>query len=90
VSERRFERLAGEVTAERAHEARLAYVDSLTVSVLANLGLSTQLAALGVCLALGAPAAYLWIALASPALIVPLQVRAERRARATLRQPRAA
>jgi archaetidylinositol phosphate synthase len=90
VSERRFERLAEEVTVERAHEARLAYVDSSTVSVLANLGLSTQLAALGVCLALGAPAAYLWIALASPALVVLLQIRAERRARATLRQPREA
>ena len=90
ASERRFERLAREASAERAHEARLAYVDSSTVSVLANLGLSTQLAALGVCLAVGAPAAYLWLALSSLALLVPLQIRAERRARATFRQPREA
>jgi phosphatidylglycerophosphate synthase len=41
-----------------------AEVDRLTLSVLANLGLSTQLAALGLCLALDAPAAYLWIVLA--------------------------
>jgi phosphatidylglycerophosphate synthase len=87
-TERRFDRLAGGASAELAHEARLAYVDPLTVSVLANLGLSTQLAALGVCLALGAPLAYLWIALASLALLVPLQLRAERCVRAVLRQPR--
>jgi phosphatidylglycerophosphate synthase len=89
-SERRFDRLAGGASAELAHEARLTYLDPLTVSVLANLGLSTQLALLGVCLALGAPQAYLWIALASLALLVPLQFRAERRARAVLRQPREA
>ena len=90
ASERRFERLAGDASGERAHEARLAYVDPLTVSVLANLGLSTQLAALGICLALAAPEAYLWVALGSLALLVPLQIRAERRARAALRQPREA
>ena len=32
-----------------------------TLAVLANFGLSTQLAALGVCLAVGRPEAYLWI-----------------------------
>jgi CDP-alcohol phosphatidyltransferase len=90
ASGRRFERLAAEATVERAHEARLVYVDSSTVSVLANLGLSTQLAALGVCLALAAPEAYLWIALASLALLVPLQISAERRVRSVLRQPREA
>ena len=90
ASERRFERLAGDASGERAHAARLAYVDPLTVSVLANLGLSTQLAALGVCLALAAPEAYLWVALTSLALLVPLQIRAERRARVALRQPREA
>ena len=34
-----------------------------TVAVLANLGLSTQLAVLGVCLALGHPAAYVVVLL---------------------------
>jgi hypothetical protein len=34
--------------------------------VLANFGLSTQLAALGVCLAAGAPAAYAWSRSAAP------------------------
>ena len=43
--------------------ARPAYIDRFTVTVLANLGLSTQLAVLGVCLALDAPEAYLWIVL---------------------------
>jgi phosphatidylglycerophosphate synthase len=89
-SERRVERLVEETPAERVQEARRAYVDPLTVSVLANLGLSTQLAALGVCLALGAPEVYLWIALASLALLVPLRIRAERRAQAVLRRPREA
>ena len=54
--------------------------DALTMTVLANLGLTTQLAALGVLLVLGAPAVYLWICLACLALLLPLQVRAERRA----------
>ena len=36
---------------------RLAYHDRWTVAVIANFGLSTQLAALGLCLALGRPAA---------------------------------
>ena len=90
VSERRFRSLAGDASVERAHEAWLAYVDPLTVSVLANLGLSTQLAALGVCLAFGVPEAYLWLALASFALLVPLHLRAERRTRAVLRRLREA
>ena len=58
--------------------------DSLTVTVLANLGLTTQLAVLGVCLVLGAPGAYLWFVLACLVALVPLQRRAERRARAAL------
>ena len=50
-------------------------------AALANLGHTTQLAALGVCLALGVPGLYLWIALASGVLLVPLQLRRERLAR---------
>jgi hypothetical protein len=50
-----------------------------TVTVLANMGLTTQLAVLGVCLLLGAPAAYLWFVLVCFAALVPMQLRAERR-----------
>ena len=84
-SERRFARLVspGDPT-ETAHEARLAYVDGLTVTVLANLGLTTQLAVLGACLVLGAPEVYLWFAVIGLLSLVPLQIRAERRARAVL------
>ena len=82
-SERRFARLAvAETSPERVQEARLAYIDGLAVNALANLGLTTQLFLLGVCLALGVPEAYLWIAIAGLVVLVPLQIRAERRARA--------
>jgi CDP-alcohol phosphatidyltransferase len=56
-------------------------VDRLTVTVLANLGLSTQLAVLGVCLVAGTPEAYLWIVLACVPLVAGLLVRMELRAR---------
>jgi archaetidylinositol phosphate synthase len=55
--------------------------DRFTVTALANLGLTTQLVVLGICLALGAPTAYLWFALACLAALVALQLRAERQAR---------
>jgi archaetidylinositol phosphate synthase len=61
--------------------SRSALIDRFTVTVLANLGLSTQLAVLGACLALGAPEVYLWIVLACLALVAALQLRAERRGR---------
>ena len=57
--------------------------DRFTVTVLANLGLSTQLVVLGVCLVLDAPSAYLWFVLACLAALAPLQLRAEREARQT-------
>jgi len=53
--------------------------DALTVTILANMGLTTQLAVLGVCLVLGAPTVYLWFVLACFAALVPVQLRAERR-----------
>jgi archaetidylinositol phosphate synthase len=91
ASGRRFERIVGdESSTERLHEARLAYLDRVTVSVLANLGLTTQLAALGVCLALGVPELYLWLAIACLVALGPLQLRGELRARAALSTPRAA
>ena len=48
---------------------RPALVGSLAVSLLANLGMSTQLAAFGLLIALGHPLAFAWIALAEVALI---------------------
>ena len=82
LSERRFERLvpAG-APASRVGAARIAYRDRLTLDVLANLGLSTQLAVLGICLAVGAPAVYPWLVLGCLLLLVTVQLRAERRAR---------
>ena len=61
----------------RGSDARLAYHDRATITVLANFGLSTQLAALGVCLAAGAPAAYAWVAIGCAVALVPLALRRE-------------
>ena len=66
-------------------DALLVYHDARTVAVLANLGLSTQLAALGVCLLVGRPEAYLWLNLACAALLPLLQLRREARTRKALR-----
>jgi phosphatidylglycerophosphate synthase len=69
-------------------EGRQAY-DGHAVSVLANLGLTTQLAVLGLCLALGAPRAYLWVALGCVVVLVALHRRAELRVRGLARTRRA-
>jgi phosphatidylglycerophosphate synthase len=53
-------------------------VDRITVDVLANLGLTTQLAVLGVCLVAGAPEAYLWIVVGCVPLVAGLLVRMKR------------
>ena len=63
--------------------------DGVAVSTLANLGLTTQLAVLGVCLVLGAPAAYLWIALGCLLVLAALHLRAEMRVRSLSRTRRA-
>jgi archaetidylinositol phosphate synthase len=87
---RRFSqrRLDGLLTSEtdraRMHQAALAYHDRLTSAVLANTGLSTQLAALGVCLVAGAPAVYFWLVLVCVAGLPLLQLRRERLARRAL------
>ena len=60
---------------------RGAAYDEVAVDLVANLGLSTQLVVLGVCLAVGAPTVYPWFALACLVALVPLQFRAERRGR---------
>jgi len=81
----RLERIvSSEEDAKRRREATLAYHDPLSVVVLANLGLSTQLAVLGVCLVLGEPSAYLGLAVAGVTLLAFLQLRRERIARRVL------
>lgn len=69
--ERRLERLDADAA------TRAVYHDRATLSILANLGLSTQLALLGVCLVLGPPTAYLWLVLACGAALIPLAIRRE-------------
>ena len=58
-------------------EARRAYHDRATVTVLANLGMSTQLLVFGICAALGRPGAFAWIALAELAFVLCLFLRRE-------------
>jgi archaetidylinositol phosphate synthase len=57
---------------------RVAYHDRATIAVLANLGMSTQLLVFGVCIALGQPALYAWIALSELGLVLLLAMRRER------------
>jgi archaetidylinositol phosphate synthase len=57
--------------------SRLAYHDRWTVAIIANFGLSTQLAALGICLAVGRPAAYLWLVLGCGLAVIALAGRRE-------------
>ena len=79
LSRRRFEAaVPTETDPSRVADARRAYFDPLTLTVLANLGLSTQLLVLGGSLSLEAPELYLWLVLASLLLLVPLQLRRER------------
>ena len=54
---------------------RLRYHDAATLTAIANFGLSTQLAVLGICLLAGNPAAYLWVPLACGLTFVPLELR---------------
>jgi archaetidylinositol phosphate synthase len=77
--ERRLRRLRADP------EARLAYHDRASLFVLANFGLSTQLAVLGVCLAVGEPAAYCWFVIGCGVALVPLFVRRGVLARRALR-----
>jgi phosphatidylglycerophosphate synthase len=51
--------------------------DRRSVAVLAQLGMSTQLLAFGVCMAVGHPLAYVWLLLGELALVVPLVLRRE-------------
>lgn len=77
-SRRRLERSLVDVADPAARRAMtMVYFDGLTSLVLANLGLSTQLAVLGVCLALGEPAFYLWFVVGCSGLLPGLQLRRE-------------
>jgi len=67
--------------------ARLAYHDRPTLVVLHNLGLSGQLTALALCLAVGRPELYLWLALACGLALLPLALRRDVRARRERRSP---
>jgi phosphatidylglycerophosphate synthase len=58
-------------------EARAAYHDRLTVAVLANLGMTPQLAAFGLCIAVGHPLAFLWLLAGEVALVALLVLRRE-------------
>lgn len=74
----RLERVLGEVeNPSERRVATLAYHDRLTVLVLANLGLSTQLLVLGICLVAGAPTLYLWLVVAMLPLLFVLLLRRE-------------
>ncbi|MGH3001595.1 MAG: CDP-alcohol phosphatidyltransferase family protein [Gaiellaceae bacterium] len=70
-AERRLERAGADP------DRRLAYHDAWTVGAIANFGLSTQMAALGLCLAAGRPAAYPWLVLGCGAAVVALLARRE-------------
>jgi len=87
----RLVRLFSAIRLERALARKMpseavtrAYHDRPTVTVLANLGLSTQLVVLGLCLLFDAPAVYLWLALGCLALLPVLQLRREYLARRAL------
>ncbi len=62
-------------------EGRAAYHDRLMIAVLANFGLSTQLAVLSVCLVAARPDAYLWIPPICLLVAALLQLGRERRVR---------
>jgi len=59
----------------RPRRERRAYHDSATVTVLANLGMSTQLAVFGLLVATGRPLAFAWLAVGELVLVGLLAVR---------------
>lgn len=86
VAEARLARLLREVGEPgRRAAARAAYHDAGTLAVLVNFGLSTQLAVLGLCLALGSPVAWLWCVVGCAAAVPLLYARRELRVRRVLR-----
>lgn len=75
--DRLVERFVGWRLRDALPEARAAYHDRLTVSVLANLGMSPQLLAFGVCIALGHPTAFAWITVVELGVVAVLALRRE-------------
>ena len=71
----------------RSHAERIAYHDAATVTVLANLGMSTQLALFGVCLAAGHPLVFAWLAVAELPVVAALALRRETRLRGAVLPP---
>ena len=63
--------------------ARLAYHDHASIALLHNLGLSGQMSALALCLAIGRPQLEFWIVLACGLALVPLELRRGLRAART-------
>lgn len=85
IAEARLARLLrGVDDPQRRARARAAYHDPATLAVLVNFGLSTQLAVLGACLALGRPSVWLWVVVGCAATLPLLYVRRELRARKAL------
>lgn len=78
--------LRGVTDGDARASVELAYHDGLTVALLSNLGLSTQLAALGLALVLGVPDVYFWATIGALALLPLLQLRRESLARRALRR----
>ena len=58
---------------------RLAYHDRATLQLLANFGLSSQLAVLSACLAFDTPTLYLWLGIGCAVTLIPLELRRGRR-----------
>jgi hypothetical protein len=75
------DRLADRFVARRLRDAsderRAAYHDRITVSVLANLGMTPQLAAFGICIAAGHPLAFVWVLAGEVVLVALLVLRRE-------------
>ena len=85
--DRMVERFVERRLGDAPPQARLAYHDRTTVSLLANMGMSTQLAAFGICVALGRPIAFVWLVVAELALVAVLALRRELLVRDVARLP---
>jgi hypothetical protein len=71
------ERLVEHRLRDAGSSARTAYHDSTTVGILANMGMSTQLALFGVCIVVGHPLYFVAVSLAMLAAVVALFLRRE-------------
>lgn len=74
LERRRFERLAGRPYAVAPLELRLAWADLFSTASLVNLGLSTQMLVLGLCLVLGQPFWYVWTIFAEALYFAAVQL----------------